>query len=78
MVLDLFWQWGGRNWGVGCKYQDASRLTRSMKAAMEDLELAALWVVYPGRTAYRLAENVQVLPLRDIGATRELRPVNAG
>jgi len=67
--LDLFWQWGGRNWGVECKYQDAPRLTRSMKAAMEDLELAALWVVYPGRTAYRLAENVQVLPLRDIGAT---------
>jgi len=66
--LDLFWQWGGRNWGVECKYQDAPRLTRSMKAALEDLELAGLWVVYPGRTAYRLAENVRVLPLRDIDA----------
>ena len=21
--LDLLWQWGGRNWGVECKYQDA-------------------------------------------------------
>ena len=67
--LDLFWQWGGRNWGVECKYQDAPRLTRSMKAALEDLELAGLWVVYPGSTSYRLAENVRVLPLRDIGAT---------
>lgn len=67
--LDLFWQWGGRNWGVECKYQDAPRLTRSMRAALEDLELAGLWVVYPGRTAYRLAENVRVLPLRDIDAT---------
>ena len=67
--LDLFWQWGGRNWGVEIKYQDAPRMTRSMKAAMEDLELAALWVVYPGRTAYRLAENVMVVPLRDIGAS---------
>ena len=66
--LDLFWQWGGRNWGVECKYQDAPRLTRSMKAALEDLELGGLWVVYPGRTSYRLAENVRVLPLRDIGA----------
>ena len=39
-----------------------------MKAALEDLELGGLWVVYPGRTSYRLAENVRVLPLRDIGA----------
>ena len=67
--LDLFWQWGGRNWGVECKYQDAPRLTRSMKAALEDLELAGLWVIYPGSTSYRLAENVRVLPLRDIDAT---------
>jgi len=65
--LDLIWQWGGRAWGVECKYQDAPRLTRSMKAAMEDLELAGLWVVYPGRTAYRLAENIWVVPTRDLG-----------
>jgi uncharacterized protein len=65
--LDLFWQWGGRAWGVECKYQDAPRLTRSMKAAMEDLELAGLWVVYPGRAAYRLAENIWVVPVRDLG-----------
>jgi hypothetical protein len=38
-----------------------------MKAAMEDLELAGLWVVYPGRTAYRLAENIWVVPARDLG-----------
>ena len=65
--LDLFWQWGGRTWGVECKYQDAPRLTRSMKAAMEDLDLAGMWVVYPGRTAYRLAENIWVVPARDLG-----------
>lgn len=35
---------------------------------MADLQLAALWVVYPGRTTYRLSEKVRVLPLRDIGA----------
>jgi hypothetical protein len=64
---DLFWRWGGRAWGAECKYQDAPRLTRSMKAAMEDLELAGLWVVYPGRTAYRLAENIWVVPARDLG-----------
>jgi hypothetical protein len=26
-----------------------------------------LWVVYPGKTAYRLSEKVHVIPLADIG-----------
>jgi len=64
--LDLFWQAAGKNWGVEFKYEDAPRLTRSMKTAVEDLELERLWVVYPGKTAYRLTEKVQVLPLADI------------
>ena len=67
--LDLFWQQGGRSWGVEIKYQDAPRMTASMKAAMQDLDLAALWVAYPGRSAYQLAPNVTVMPLRDLGAT---------
>lgn len=65
--LDLFWQAGGKSWGVEFKYEDAPRLTRSMKSALEDLSLERLWVVYPGKTAYRLSEKVQVFPLADIG-----------
>jgi predicted AAA+ superfamily ATPase len=64
--LDLFWQAGEQNWGVEFKYEDAPRLTRSMKTAVEDLKLERLWVVYPGKAAYRLTEKVQVLPLADI------------
>ncbi len=67
--LDLFWQAGGRNWGVEFKYEDAPRLTRSMKTALEDLKLDRLWVVYPGKKAYRLGENVHVLPISDISDT---------
>jgi len=52
---------------VEFKYEDAPRLTRSMKMALEDLALERLWVIYPGKTAYRLAEKVQVIPLADIG-----------
>lgn len=66
--LDLFWQAGGENWGVEFKYEDAPKLTRSMKTALEDLELKHLWVIYPGKAAYRLNESIQVLPLADIGA----------
>ena len=32
---------------------------------MEDLDLAHLWVVYPGKDKYPLNENVTVLPIGD-------------
>jgi predicted AAA+ superfamily ATPase len=65
--LDLFWQQGGKNWGVEFKYEDAPRLTRSMKTAIEDLQLAGLWVVYPGKASYPLAQNIQTLSLSEVG-----------
>ncbi|MBK5102193.1 MAG: DUF4143 domain-containing protein, partial [Desulfobacteraceae bacterium] len=67
--LDLFWQARGHNWGVEFKYEDAPRLTRSMKTAVEDLKLERLWVVYPGKAAYRLTEKIQVIPLADVHDT---------
>ena len=65
--LDLFWPNKGKNWGVEFKYEDAPRLTRSMQIATEDLQLAKLWVVYPGKKEYLLAKNISVLPLEMIG-----------
>lgn len=67
--LDLFWQQGGQNWGVEFKHEDAPRLTRSMQTATRDLQLAGLWVVYPGKSSYKLAQNVRVLCLSEIGTT---------
>jgi predicted AAA+ superfamily ATPase len=64
--LDLFWQQGGRNWGVEFKYLDAPRLTKSMNIARTDLDLAMLWVVYPGNQTYKLDEKITVIPLADI------------
>lgn len=66
--VDLFWQEQGRNWAVEVKYADAPRLSRSMVSAMADLELAHLWVVYPGDRAYPLAESVSTLPIAAIGS----------
>jgi hypothetical protein len=37
-----------------------------MKTAVEDLKLARLWVVYPGKAAYPVAEKIQVVPLADV------------
>lgn len=41
------------------------RLTLSMKTAVEDLKSERMWVVYPGKAAYRLTEKIQVIPLAD-------------
>jgi hypothetical protein len=38
-----------------------------MTSAVEDLDLAHLWVVYPGNKAYSLAEGVSSFPLTDVG-----------
>jgi len=65
--VDLFWQEHGRNRAVEVKYADAPRFTRSMASAVTNLELAHLWVGYPGDRAYPLAEGVSTLPLTGIG-----------
>lgn len=64
--LDLFWQAHGKNWGVEIKYADAPGITVSMKNAIDDLKLKHLWIVYPGRDEYKLADNISVTPIKQI------------
>ena len=61
--VDLFWQDAGKNWAIECKFADAPKSTKSMQSALADLELEHLWVVYPGKEMYRIAENITALPL---------------
>ncbi len=44
----------------------APRLTQSMRIALADLKLASLLVAYPGAKRYRLAANVEVVPLAEL------------
>jgi hypothetical protein len=46
--LDLLLIKGGYRIGVECKRVDAPRLTPSMRAAVQDLELNRIFVIYPG------------------------------
>jgi predicted AAA+ superfamily ATPase len=64
--VDLFYQKKGKNWGVEFKYGDAPRLTPSMQSALKDLDLAHLYVVYPGKKSYQLDKKVSVVPLQKI------------
>ena len=66
--IDLFWQSRGKNWGVELKYVDAPRITKSMKIAIQDLDLEHLWVVYPGKSEYKLSDNITAIPLSELPA----------
>ena len=61
--LDLLLLKDGKRIGMECKRMDAPRLTPSMRAAINDLELSKLLVIYPGSQSYPLAENIEVIPL---------------
>ena len=63
--LDLLLLARGRRVGVEIKRVDAPRRTRSMVAALSDLSLDALFVVYPGRTRYALDDRITALPARE-------------
>jgi predicted AAA+ superfamily ATPase len=64
--LDLLLIKNGKTIGVECKRMDAPRLTPSMQAAVQNLELSKLLVIYPGAKSYALAENIQTVPLSSL------------
>ncbi len=66
--LDLLITRGGRRYGFECKLADAPGTTRSMRVALDDLELEHLFVVYPGDEAYPLDDRISVLPIESIPA----------
>ena len=61
--LDLLMFKDGRRVGVEFKRADAPQLTPSMRIALQDLALDALYVVYPGDRRYMLAQGVEAVPL---------------
>lgn len=61
--LDLLMLKDGRRVGVEFKRADAPGLTPSMRIAMTDLGLDALYVVCPGTRRYGLADGIEVVPL---------------
>ena len=61
--LDLLLLKDGQRVGVEFKRADAPGVTPSMRIAMHDLQLDQLYVVYPGKLRYALAERMQAVPL---------------
>lgn len=64
--MDLVLRRGGSLLGVEFKRVDAPKVTKSIRIALEDLELERVAVVYPGEKRYPLADRVDAVPLREL------------
>jgi hypothetical protein len=64
--LDLLIMRHGRPYGFEFKASDAPTMTKSMHVALADLNLAKLWVIYPGTEIYSLRKNIEVMPLSEV------------
>ena len=69
--VDLLLVRGERRWGFEFKYADAPRTTKSMRAALENLRLERLFVIYPGEKSYALDDRIEVLPLTSVETLAE-------
>jgi uncharacterized protein len=61
--LDLLMIQGSRRIGVEFKRAAAPAVTPSMRIAIDDLKLDALYVVHPGAHRFRMAEGIEAVPL---------------
>ena len=62
--IDLVIRRGGELFGVECKRSAAPRATASISAALEDLGLSRVALVYPGEKRFPVADRVEAIPLR--------------
>ena len=58
----------GQRWVVEIKRSLSPKLERGFHSACADLQPHKRWLVYPGTDSWRLADDVQVLPLADMMA----------
>jgi len=71
--IDLVFSKGGRMYGIECKRADAPAMTPSIRIALEDLKLARIAVIYPGKHRYSLHKQVEVVPFDVIlGGMKEI------
>jgi predicted AAA+ superfamily ATPase len=63
--LDLLIHRKNKKIGFEFKFQDAPKMTKSMKIAFEDLALDELYVITPSDIKYSLADNVHVMGLSE-------------
>jgi hypothetical protein len=51
---------------VEFKFQEAPKVTPSMKSAVKELNLAHLWIIYPGKNSFALEKNISAIGLNSL------------
>ena len=64
--IDLVFPYKGSKFGVEVKFNEAPKITASMRSARKELRLDHLWIIYPGKESYPVAEKISVCSLSDI------------
>jgi hypothetical protein len=65
--IDLVLRRGDRLFGVECKRADAPTMTRSLHICLQDLGLERIAVVHPGAKRFPLQDDVEAVPLDELG-----------
>jgi predicted AAA+ superfamily ATPase len=67
--LDLLLNHEGARLGFEFKFTDNVRTTKSMRVAIEDLELKYLYIVHPGVRSYQIDANISALSIFNLIST---------
>ena len=66
LEIDLVFFDKGRKYGVEIKFNEAPRVSKSMRNAVDALQLEHLWVIYFGQQEYSMAEKITAYPLAQL------------
>jgi len=66
--LDLLFFHRGQPYGIEVKFNEAPRVTRSMRTALADLGLAQLWLLHPGPFTYTVDDHITAVAIQDVGS----------
>lgn len=66
--IDLVFDDGKGPVAVEVKYSAAPKVSRGFWSACADLKCRKAYVIYPGEQRYPIAENTEVLPIRELGS----------
>ncbi len=66
---DLLLSPEGARLGFEFKFTDNIRTTKSMRIAIEDLELKHLYIIHPGVRSYKIDANISALSISNLIST---------
>lgn len=67
--MDLLIIKEGKRYGFEIKFTDSPKMSRSLQISIETLNLDHVYLIYPGKIAFPLTEQVRAVPLQEYLST---------